>query len=95
MASTYNHGGIEQLVAEFHAVYGQLEDTAAQLMTQAGIIADGTQGAAADMHSELAHSQEQTSQKAREVITEVSNVTTSASEQAASSDATGAASLAG
>lgn len=95
MASTYNPAGIEALSADIKATIAQMEDTAQQLMAQASIIADGTEGAAADMHAELAQSQQATSTKAVETTSAVEQITAQALENALGMDARGASMLGG
>lgn len=95
MASTYNPAGIEALASDIEATIAQMEDTAQQLMAQASIIADGTEGAAAEMHAELSHAQNQTSEKARETVMQVRQITGQALENALGQDARGASSLGG
>lgn len=95
MASTYNPAGIEALSADINSTIAQMEDTAQQLMAQASIIADGTEGAAADMHAELAQSQQATSAKAVETTNEVNRITAQALENALGADKNGAMMLGG
>lgn len=63
----YNLAGVEDLEQFTNTTRVQIEESASALLTQAGIIADGTRGFAADSHQETAMLADQVSAKAAEV----------------------------
>lgn len=95
MAKTYyNLPEVEALESFAEAQIAALEESASTLLTQSGIIADGTRGAAADSHEETAAISDQVSAKAREVVALVRQATTEAREKTIEQDAAGASSMA-
>lgn len=93
--STYNHAEILDFAAFMETNNAEIEETAHQLLTLSGVVADNTSGAAADAHAETAHHADQISQKGREVVAELRTHTMNAQETAQGHDGDGMQALTG
>lgn len=93
MATTYNFPEIEAYQAEILAAHDAIEQHAADMLQEAHILSDNTEGSAADAHHETAVLSDQVSSKAREVVQVINQVVAQAAESTHGVDQGGAGML--
>lgn len=93
-ATTYNFPEIEAYQGDIMASHDAVEQHAADMLNEAHILADHTEGGAADSYAETAQLSDQVSQKAREVIQVINQVVAQAAESTLDNDNAGAGMLA-
>lgn len=93
MKTYYNLPEVESLEQFVGQTMAHIEESKTELLTQAGIIADGTRGQAADTHAETAQLADQVSEKAMEVTNLLQTATQQARESSIETDVAGAGSL--
>lgn len=93
MKSYYNIPGIEEMESHTLGSAANIEEIASQMQATAGLIADGTLGAAADSHADSAHTANMISQKLHEVQTLVQQTSCQAKESSIANDSSGAQTL--